>query len=164
RTRLLFLDHGGRALLAGHRQPGHEPRDHGDRDEHPDPRVPATSSAALGPTDTLSHGSSLDEYNDCYIRRITRPMSQMPHPRIPPVPVGETRSDLVEQLRERILVLDPPRDQAPGMEVPPLRLGDQRLGEPPQLLRLRDRRLDPTVQEERGREVPEHELAVLRRP
>src|SRR5690606_26328863 len=164
RTEILFLDDDDSTLLTAHGQPGHEPADHEERDDHPDPRVPATGTAALGPTFSLSHGSSLDEFDDCYIRRITRPMSQLADPRVPPVPSGEPRPDLVEQLRQRLVIPDPPGDQAPGVEVSTLRLGDQRLRELPQLLRLRDRRLDPPVQEERGGHVPEHQLAVLRRP
>src|SRR5690606_20977424 len=164
RTEILFLDDDDSTLLAAHGQPGHEPADHEERDDHPDPRVPAAGTAARGPTFSLSHGSSLDEFDDCYIRRITRPMSQLADPRVPPVPSGEPRPDLVEQLRQRLVIPDPPGDQAPGVEVSTLRLGDQRLRELPQLLRLRDRRLDPPVQEERGGHVPEHQLAVLRRP
>src|SRR5690606_8847499 len=158
------LDDDDLALLGGRRQPGHEPADHENRNDHPDPRVPAAASPTPGPTFTLSHGSSLDEFDDCYIRRIARPVPQMEYTRVPPVPRGEPRPDLVEQLRHRLDISDPPRDQPPSVQVPPLRLADQRLRESPQLLGLRDRRLDPPVQEERGGHVAQHQLAMLRRP
>src|SRR5690606_33885953 len=55
-------------------------------------------------------------------------------------------------------------DQPARVQVTPLRLRHQRLREPAQLLRLRDRRFDPAVQDQGGRHVPQHRLPVLARP
>src|SRR5690606_9499126 len=90
-------------------------------------------------------------------------MTQMTHPRVSTGALNIARSDLAEQLGERVLIGDPARNQTSCMQIAALRLRDQWLRELPELLRLCRRRLDTTMQEQRRRQVAHHRVAVLGR-
>src|SRR5690606_27772045 len=92
--------------------------------------------------------SLVDEFDNCDIRSITGAMAKVTNTRVAARPLNVARPDLTEKLRQRIAIMDVTRHQPACVQVAALRPRDQRLGKLPQLLRLRRRRLDATMQEQ----------------
>src|SRR3954471_1556747 len=95
-----------------------------------------------------------------HLGTVTLAVTGLEDARVPTVPRGEPRTDLLEQLVRRFALLDVADGEPAGVERTRARLGDQLLHERTKLLRLRLGRLDRLGLDERGREVP-HQRELL---
>src|SRR5690348_1542579 len=106
------------------------------------------------------HRSPLDQFDARHLRAVTLAVTGLQNARVSALSRCITRPDLLEELVRGLALLDVADRQAALMERPRLRLRDQLLDEGPELLRLRFRRLDRAVFDERRREIP-HERELL---
>ena len=97
-----------------------------------------------------------------HLRGVSVPRAQLHDPRVAARPLGEPGCDLGEQLMDDILGAKLGDRLAPRRQVAALAERDHLLGERLDRLRLRFRRLDPTVLDQRAREVRVERLAVRR--
>src|SRR5215212_4453963 len=97
--------------------------------------------------------SVLTELDSRHLRAVTLAVSGLEDARVPAVPRGEPRPDLLKQLVRRLALLDVATSEPARVQRAGARLGDELLDEWAQLLRLRLGRLDRLGLDQRGREV-----------
>src|SRR5262249_13704644 len=106
----------------------------------------------------------VDELQDRGLGRVPPTRSQPKDARVAAPPVDEARRDVLEDLLHGRAVGDPLRDLAPRAHPVVLGRRDQSLRQGPKLLRLRQRRLNAFVREERGELVRKHRQTMRRAP
>src|SRR5690606_36914070 len=104
----------------------------------------------------------IEQLHERHRRRVARPIPHLQDPEIAARTVLEARPELGEELADRRLVAQPRERETPTAHAVLLRERDQRLDDPPELLRLRQRRLDRLVRQQRCREIAVQRLAVRR--
>src|SRR5512143_983283 len=106
----------------------------------------------------------VDELEDRQLRAVARPTAELQDPRVTARARLETRRDLFEELLDGRSLGDRLQDESARVKPSPLSQSDHLLDERPEVLRLRQRRLDALVGDEGRKLVPEQRLAMRRRP
>src|SRR5688572_9254594 len=109
------------------------------------------------------HGSALDELNARHLRAIALAMACLENARVATSPRRVSRTDLLKQLVGRLALAHVPASETAGVQRALLRFGDQLFDERPQLLRLRLRRLDLLVLDERRSQAAHQRELLLAR-
>src|SRR5919112_4014994 len=104
--------------------------------------------------------SVLTELDSRHLGAVTLAVAGLEDARVPAVPRGEPRTDLLKELVRRFALLDVAAGEPARVQRAGTCLGDELLDERAQLLRLRLGRLDRLGLDERGREIA-HQRELL---
>src|SRR6185436_18182137 len=103
----------------------------------------------------------VDPLEESHLGAVARPRPELQDAQVAAVAFLEARRHLVEQLLDQRPLGDPAAHLAAGVDGAALALGDDLLGDRPQLLGLGERGADAAALHQRGELVTEERLAVL---